>query len=328
MTDEHWPGRLESDQLVERMRPKLDELKKEHQTARQSLLRSLAVIGVVTLVAAVAVAVAAAITLDAGAAMIGLLPLMISFVVILKVTHGKQNRWRLRVAKLVLPELCKQFEGEVAYQAEADRAFVKPFTKLELAGPWGGGEVQHFMGGKYRGRQFEMVYAHLRAGGGEGGSSTLFQGLLLRIQTQTRFEPGISIRPNFGLSTAFGKRAIPTGNKAFDELFLVSADDNSLTESEQVNQVFTPNWQQALLTINDQLGPMPFTGHSRLSAGLKYDALYMMLSLDEKGRFRTLRHRPFPDAPHLLATEPSLERVLKKLINEAGIVFRVIDQLP
>jgi len=191
--------------------------------------------------------------------------------------------------------------------------------------------VKHLLRGEYRGRRFEMAHADLRSrsSGKDSSDSEVFKGLLFRIQTQANFEPGLSIRPNFGLFVkAFGKRAIPAGNEAFDALFLVSPDDGSALDTEQLNRVLTPDWQRALVALNESLGTVPITGHPRLHAGLKYDAFYMTLTLQERGRFRTLRSRPFPDVGHVLAAESRLEHDLHKLIEDVGNIYRIIDQLP
>ena len=329
MTDSKTPDRTDSAGLVERLRPKLGELEKERQETRQSLLKLFAVIAAVTLVAVIAAAIALASVAGANAASIGVFPLIIGAIVMFKFAHSRQERWRARVARVLVPEICEQFDGEVEYQADASRDFAKPHTTLGLVGRWSRGEVRHLVRGEYRGRRFEMAYANLRAGGGNNSDSKVFKGLLLRIQTQASFEPGLCIRPNFGLFVkAFGKRAVPTGNKDFDEQFLVSTDDGQTLDSQQLNALLTPDWQQALLAINDAMGPMPITNHSRLSAGLKYDAFYMTLDLAEAGRLRNLRERPFPDVGHVLASESSLEDNLRKMVTDVGTFQRVIDQLP
>ncbi|QOC23180.1 hypothetical protein IC757_03210 [Wenzhouxiangella sp. AB-CW3] len=329
MTDRKTPDRIESDQLLERLQPKLDELEKERQETRQSLLKLFAVIGAVTLVAVIAAAVALALVTEASGALIGLFPLMIGALVMFKFADGRQKRWRARVAEALVPEICEQFDGEMEYRADASTDFVKPYTTLGLVGRWTRGEVQHLLHGEYRGRRFEMVHADLRSGGNDNNDSKVFKGFLLRIQTQASFEPGLYIRPNFGLfAKAFGKRAVPTGNKGFDDRFLVSTDDGQALDSDQLNALFTPDWQQALLAIDETMGPMPITNHSRLSAGLKYDAFYMTLDRSEVGRLRNLRERSFPDVNHLLSSESALEESLRKMVDDVLVCPRVIDQLP
>lgn len=328
MTDNKHPDRTDSAQLVERLQPKLAELEKERQETRQSLLKLFFVIGAVTLVAVIAAAIALASVAGANAASIGVFPLMIGVVVVLRFAHSRQERWRARVAEVLVPEICEQFDGEMEYRPDASRDFVKPYTALGLVGRWSRGEVQHMLRGEYRGRRFEMVHANLRAGGGNNSDSKVFRGFLLRIQTQANFEPGLYIRPNFGLfAKAFGKRAVPTGNKAFDERFLVSTDDGQALDSEQLDVLFPEDWRQAVLAIDEAMGPMPFTNHSRLSAGMKYDAFYMTLDLSEAGRLRSLRERSFPDVGHVLVSESKLEDNLRKMVDDVLVCSRVIDQL-
>ncbi len=320
------------ERLAEHLQPKIDELEREREATRRSAFRWFAFLGFATLGVAIAAAVFVAMQAGGAGAGFGVMPLAFGGALIVISAYRHQTRWSDRVGRVLIPEVCKALDGDIKYQAEADRSFVKPYNALEMIGPWNRGWVKHLLRGEYRGRRFEMAHADLRArssGKNSSGDSDVFKGLLFRIQTQANFEPGLSIRPNFGwLTKAFGKRVIPTGNKEFDALFLVSPDDGSALDTEQLNRVLTPDWQRALLALNETLGTVPITGEPRLHAGLKYDAFYMTLSLKERGRFRTLRSRPFPDVGHILATESSLDRDLHKLIKEIGIVYRVIEQLP
>ena len=329
MTDANPSDQKASDRLVERIEPKLADLKKELEANRRSAIRRLAVTAAVTVAAAIAVSIVMTLTLDTGASMLGIVPIFIGGVVIIRMILRQQEQWRAQVAGALLPRICEQFEGDMEYQAEADRNFVKPYTALDLVGRWTSGEVQHLIRGKYRGRQFEMVYAHLRAGSNRQGAGQVFQGLLLRIQTMASFEPGLSIRPNFGLFVkAFGKRAVPTGDEKFDSLFLVSPDDNSKLDTEQLNRLFPPEWQQALLAIHEDLGPVPISGQSRLSAGAKYDALYLAIGLEELGPMRSLRSRPFPDAGNVLTGSSALPEMVRKTVDDVLVGPRAIDRLP
>lgn len=333
MTENKTSATPDPDRVVERLRPRLAELEKERQATRQSAFRWFTTLGVATLVVAIAAAVAMAMQAGNAGAGIGTIPLVGGVVWIMISASRYQARWKERVGRVLIPEVCEAFDADIEYQAEADSSFVKPFNALELIGSWNRGEVKHLLRGEYRGRRFEMVHANLRSrsGGKDSSDHQVFNGLLFRVQTHENFDPGLSIRPNFGWFTkAFGKRAVPTGNEEFDSVFLVSVDDGSALDTEDLNRLLTPDWQHALLRLNEELGTMP-QGQSRLNAGLKYDAFYMALTLEEEGRsfgpIQTLRARSFPQVSHVLARESTLEQDLHQLIVDTGTFQRIIDCL-
>ncbi len=320
------------DHLVEELRPKLDDLEQDRQSMRRSALRWFTLLGTVTLVAAIAAAVAMATAAGANAAGIGVFPLVGGVVWIVISGSRYQRRWKKWVTDALMPEICQALDGDIEYRAEANHSFVKPFNALELIGRWNRGEVQHLVRGEYGGRRFEMVHAALRArsSGKDSSDTQVFDGFLFRIQVHTHFDPGLSIRPNFGwFSKAFGKRAIPTGNQEFDSVFLVSTDDGSDLDAEQLSRALTPDWQDALLALHEELGTLPY-GQPRLRAGFKYDTCYLALTLEEEGcslgPIRTQRPRPFPQVGHVLANESRLERDLRKMVADVDTFRRVIDQ--
>ncbi len=329
MTDKETVTTPDIEQLIQRLQPQLDALEQERQALRRRALRWAMVIMVLALAAAVAAGAAMASVAGPHGASVGIVPLVFGVVLLIRLAYSSQRRWRDQVAALLLPEISAELVGETEYQAQIDRIFVKPYTELKLIGAWRAGEVKHLLRGKYLGRQFEMAHANLRAGGNDSGDSAVFKGLLLRIQLNDNIEPGLSIRPNGGWwSRAFGKQSIPTGNKEFDSVFLVGTDNNNSSGAEAISRIFTSEWQRFLLDLHGKLGNMPFRDEARISAGMKYDAFYLTVSLVERGRMRTLRERPFPDVSHVLAAESGLKNHLPKLIREVGLLPLVINRLP
>lgn len=331
MTAHRSPNTPDPKRMAEDLQPKLRELEQDRLARRKSTFTMAgAMVGVLLAAGGVA-----SITLEMS--MLVTLPLFLAVVLTLLLISRRQSAWVDHAGSKLIPEICKAYGDDIEYQKAGDKALVKPFNALELIGYWNRGTVKHVLRGEYGGHRFESGLADLRhhsSGGRKGNSSTrqIFYGFLFRIQLQARIEPGLSIRPNFGwFSKTFGKRAIPTGNEAFDSVFLISVDDDSPLDTDQLNRLLTPDWQQALLDLNEDIGTLPYN-QTRLRAGLKYDTLYLALTMEEEGgqvgRVRTQRRRKFPDVGHLLAGESSLEDKLAPMIEDVGAFRRVIDRLP
>ncbi len=333
MTQHEHAEPLDPARLAERLRPKLDELAGERQQLRRTALQWLIIIGSIAAVLVVAGLVSLVTGSGEAAAMIGLLPVLGGSVLCLVLGVRYQARWRNRVGTVLVPEVGAALDDGVEYQAQAHGSVVDPFRALELVGPWRRGEIDHLLKGEYQGRGFEMVHASLRSGGGgkNKNQTQVFNGLLFRIQTSSNVDPGLSIGSNKSLlARTFGKRAVSTGNETFDKLFRVSVEDSSEMSTEQLNQVFTPDWQQAVLALNELLGTLK-TGEPRLRAGLKYDAFYLAVTLDHpdvSGFLKSQRHRAFPRVGNLLASEYRVEDDLESVVADIGIIGRVIEKLP
>ncbi len=334
MSEDKATETLDSDTLVERLRPNLDELERERQDRRRKALIWIGVLGGVVLAVAIASALGMARQAGAQGAGFGTFPLIFGGVLLVLLGARLNKRWQKRFGAMMIPAVLEQIDSSFDYREDADKNFVKPYSELELIGYWNRGEVQHRIDGSYQGRRFEMVHANLlnHSGGKNSSTTSVFHGLLVRIQTRNNVEPGLCIRPNFGwFAKAFGKRSVPTGNEAFDDVFLVSPDDGSDLDTEKLNQSLTPDWQEALLAINKQLG-ITAHGQPKLSAGLKYDALYLTVALYREGRsfgpFRSERSRPFPEVGNLFSSDPDLEGSLRRLIDDIGTFRRIIDRLP
>lgn len=317
--------------LTDRVRPSLQKLEAHRQAMRKStLVRSGVFIGILV-VAGIIAAVAAGHSAPVFMALFAAAILVIIYI------SKRQTKWADHAGSVLIPDIAGSHAEDIRYQPTADRALVKPFDALELLGQWNRVTVKHLVHGAYRGRRFEWALANLRhesSGSGKRNSSVtqIFYGLMFRVQTRTRFEPGLSIRPNFGwFSKTFGKRAIPTGNEAFDAVFLVSVDDDSQLDSTQLNRMLTPEWQQALLNLHEDAGTLPYE-QTRLRAGMKYDSFYLALTMEEEGRklgrIRTSKMRTFPDVGHLMAKKSSLDSKLERIIEDVGTFRRIIDRLP
>jgi hypothetical protein len=335
MTDKSPLNAIDPDRLIERVRPRLSELEKQRLDIRAGAIRRFAVIGVITLVVAVGVAIFAAINAGPNAAGISVFVLAGGAVWIGLLVPRAQRRWRDRAFRELMPEVCETFGEALEYERSVSgRDWVKPFEALELVGQWNRGGVEHHFSGEYHGTRFEMVHAdlHSESGAGKNRSSVpVFYGLLFRIQIPVNVDPGLSIRPNFGwFARTFGRRAVPTGNKGFDETFLVSVEGGGQNGEGVVAQVLTPSLQQALLELNRSEGRLAF-GRPTFHAGFKYDSLYLALSRQEEGRafgpIRTERRRPFLDVGHCLSTESRLEAGVRAMVDDIGTVYRVIEAL-
>ncbi len=317
--------------LTDRIRPSIQQLEAHRQVMRKSTLVRSGVFISLVLVAGIVAAVAAGHSAPLFMALFAALILTIIYI-----SH-RQTKWADHAGSVLIPDIAGSHAKDTEYQANADQALVKPFDALELFGKWNRATVKHLVRGVYRGRRFEWALANLRhesSGGRKRDSSVtqIFYGLLFRIQTRNRFEPGLSIRPNFGwFSKTFGKRAIPTGNEAFDAVFLVSVDDDSPLDTDQLNRLLTPEWQQALLDLHKDAGSLPYE-QTRLRAGMKYDSFYLALTMEEEGRklgrIRTSKTRTFPDVGRLIAKESTLDDNLEPVIRDIDTYRRIIDRLP
>lgn len=335
MADPQNSNAPDPDRLIEHTRSQLVELERARLELRRKSMRLFIIIGAITIVVALALAVTMAWVAEPNAAGMAVFPLAGGAVWIGLLIPRRQRRWKERAHGELVPIVCNALDANLDYrQKVAGREFLKPFEALELVGQWNRGGAEHHFRGQHDGIRFEMVHAdlHSESGAGKNRSSVpVFYGLLFRIQTPMDVDPGLSIRPHFGWFTkVFGKQAVPTGNADFDKTFLVSIEGGGEHGPEEIRRVLTPQLQQALLELNETEGRLTFD-RPTLHAGFKYDSLYLALTRQEEGRsfgpIRTERRRPFLDVGHFLASESKLEPGVRAMVDDIGTAYRVIDRL-
>ena len=247
-----------------------------------------------------------------------------------------QRRWGSEAHSTLLPAACEVLPGGLDYTAEAPvDDILKPFEALNLVGHSNRRKVNHRLTGEYRDRQFEVAHANLRrkSGGGKNSTTTtVFQGLLLRIQTRQRVEAGITVGPKAGaIMQLFSGASVPTGNDAFDEAFQVQLDPDTDESRREMGQVLDAPMQDALLAVADSEGRAA-DNRPTFQAGFKYDSLYIALSRTETapliGPLKTERPRPFLRPGLHLRAEVDLEQAAVDMLRDIHTIHRIIDRLP
>lgn len=259
---------------------------------------------------------------------------LLAVVIVLLLVSRQQKRWRARVGASLVPAICNALGDPVEYRPGGDATLARPFVELDMFKRWNRGGLSHQIQGQCGGRRFQMAYADLRqrTGGKNSSEEHVFNGLLFRIQTGLDIQPGLIVRPNRGdFFKLFGRRSVATGNAAFDQQFLIGPDDGSDLDAAEINRLFPAEWQAAVLALHETLGENPLGG-TRFQLALKYDSLYVSLSLEDGGvRIGALKSaglRPFPDVNHLIIGGPSLASRLPQLVDDVISYRDIIDALP
>ena len=245
-----------------------------------------------------------------------------------------QRAWSSAVLAQVMPALCKAW-GEVSYQPEAPRKdFVDPFETLHAIGNHNRRRLEHYFSGRAGDRRFEMLHADLtHASGGKNSSSTpVFYGLLIRIQLFNPAPLPILVAPNYRL---FGKirdmTQVSLDLPEFSEKFMVHVPADRADGPDQARAFLDSKWQQALLAINAGEGRL-IHDRAALRIGLIEDSCYIALSRwgagGSVGKIKFERPRPFLDVPFVMKETASLEDSVRTMLEDIGVVFRVINQLP
>jgi hypothetical protein len=245
-----------------------------------------------------------------------------------------QRSWSSTVLAQVMPALCKAW-GEVRYQLDAPRKdFVDPFQTLHAVGNHNRRRLEHYFAGRAGARRFEMLHADLTlASGGRNSSSTpVFYGLLIRIQLFAPVPLPILVAPNDRL---FGKirdmTQVSLELPEFNEKFMVHVPADRQDGPGRARDVLDSQWQQALLAVNAGEGRL-IQNRAALRIGLIEDSCYIALSRwgggGSVGKIRFERPRPFLDVPFVLKGTVGLEDSVRTMLDDIGVIFRVIEQLP
>lgn len=313
-----------------RVQPHVDQLERERLELRRRVMRHGVMIGVASVVLALVVFI----VLRSSAPGLAVVPLVAGAVfVIVRITRG-QKQWKQRAHGELVPIICDSLDDDLQYELAVPVAnFLAPFEALNLVGNWNRDELEHYFRGEHRQLKFEMAHAELdRVSRGKNQSATtVFYGLLYRIQMPFEVETGVSIRANFGwFSKTFGRQAIATGDRKFDETFLVTLEKGAEQSEEWVRNTVAAELRQALVEINDNEGRLAY-GRPAFHAGMKYDSLYLALSRYEEGKalgsIKVERRRPFLEVGHCLASQSKLEQGMEAMIEDIRSVYRIIDRL-
>ena len=317
----------QADQLIEQLDGELSELKQAHQTLREKTRKLLMTVAAVILVAAVVLAATAG---EDGIAMAVVL-LIGSSMVTAFLLFQRHRQWATRVLEQVMPAICDMHE-KLKYAptvSEDKRAFVEPWQKLELVAHHSKRELNHHLRGRHRNRHFEVVAARLSTGGKDG--QTVFDGLLMRIQTGRDVPARIVVRPRSMFSFRLKNTVeVKLGNESFDERFEVCHDEADPKGEQRVREIFTPEMQEALLSISREEGGLT---HDRaaITAGFIHDSLYLTLvqaQSSKVGKVSVEKPVKFLQVRNFLREDPQLEKTVREALEHVGVIYRIIDRLP
>jgi hypothetical protein len=267
--------------------PRVDALQADHSGLRERTIRELKLLAAATAAATLIVFV----LLLSGFLQAGWLVLLPSLAVGLGawVVWRRQQAWAESLIEAVMPSFCR-FLGDLRYTRQGtDDAYVDPFEALGLVGAANGRRLEHFIEGRHRGTGFNLVHAQLsqRSGGKNKSTSSVFQGLLFRIEVPTRAPLPIVIMPRFarlpGPLALLQRRAndklpeIAIDQPDFAEKFVVRAEVTGPTDEAAVRAFLTPGFLAALLAIDEAEAKRSY-GLAGLSAGFAGDTFYLTLS--------------------------------------------------
>lgn len=316
--------------LIERIQPRIDAVERDRESRRVRLIRNL------VLVAVFAVLLALALLWTGAGAGFALAPAILAVIAGLFLLQRAQKRWTTAAQEELVPLVCESIDADLEYRNVVDSDdFVAPFDALDLVGSWSRAELAHLIRGRHHQTRFEMVHATLervsRDKDSNDSTSTVFHGLLGRVELPMSVDPGFSIRPNFGwFIKKLTPKTIPTGDAEFDDTFLVTPERGAELDSSRIEAVLTPEWRRALLAINQGEGRQ-VNNRPALAAGFKYDSLYFSLSRFEVGRtlgpIKTERARPFLDVGHVLPRESRLVDGVETMVDDVCVIHRIIDRL-
>jgi len=322
-------------QVMAQLHTQLTQLERERKALREGTLRFAAVVAVGSSLCALLVWL----ILGSGWGGVAVLVLVAGAALTVWQLLRRQEQWEQRVLDVVIPVICESL-GTITYRPDIKVAdFLPPFEKLGVVGDANQQRLRHHFRGHYNDTGFEFAHAVLERasrGGGKnrGGSTTVFQGLLFRIQLPFSVDQRLLISPRVKF-TLFNKRgdmsAIALGDTAFDEKFMVHHDSSWTGGPEVVQQVLTPALRRALLDINAREGKLAYD-MGAFVAGLMYDSLYVALTRFRKsaaiGKVQIEKPAPFLDVRFFLFQDAQLEQRIASMIDDIGIVYRMIDTLP
>lgn len=310
--------------------PSLRQLEQEHLQRRQALIRQLAMILLSGALFGLVL------VLIFGWAWRGLfvMAVILALVAGLFWLQRAQESWSERVIAELLPSICNAW-GEVCYVPEAPRQdFVDPFETLHAVGKHNRRCLSHHFSGRIGQRHFEMLHVDLsQSSGGSNSSRTpVFYGLLICFQLTRPAPVPILILPKASLTGRIKSMVLVEPElAAFAEKFTIQVPHDLPTAPVQAQSFLDASWQQALLAINQTEG----RGNDGLAAvrlGMIKDSGYLALSRWVPGAgigsFRLESPQPFLQVPFLLRQSIRLEDSVRTMLDDVGVAFRIIGQLP
>lgn len=247
----------------------------------------------------------------------------------------RQDHWEQRVLDAAIPVICDVL-GTLGYRPDVEaNDFLPAFEKLEVVGSSNKRTLRHYFHGQYRGAAFEFVDALLiRSSGGKNSSSTtIFHGLLYRIQWPCSVDQRLLISPRVSIKL-LNKRPdmneVMLNDPAFDEKFVVHHDLDKPDGAELAKRILTPEFRSGLLELNQQEATKAF-GLGGFVVGLMYDSLYVAQSAFRKsgsvGKIQFEKPKPFLDIRFFLFSNPRLEERVGAMVHDVTTVYRIIDCL-
>ena len=317
-----------------RLVPCFRQLEAEHGVRRRRLVRSIVII----LVLALAFALAMLLSMGWSARDWAVLVMIAGVVLAIVWAVRAQKAWSDRVIDALMPEICRAW-GELHYARAAPRSdFVDPFVTLHAVGAHNQRKLEHYFSGRLGDRRFEMLHADLsrssgrRHGSRNSTSVAIFHGLLIRVQLLRPAPLPILILPSSRLTGKIRDMApVPLESPAFADHFAVHVPGDRPDGPQLARSFLDQSRQDALLAINRSEGRL-IDGRTALRVGLIGDSGYLSLSRwaegGQVGKLRFERPRPFLAVPWLLRRSMMLDSCVRDMLEDAGVVFRIIDQLP
>jgi len=319
----------DADSLITQLGSDLSDLEQQRLALRERTRSQLMAMAAGAVIAAIILAMMLSADNQGLAALLVVAAVIGGVVMLLR----RQGQWKALVFERVMPIICDGHE-QLQYKQRVGNAeaFIKPYEKLSLFGRSTSRKLEHYLTGTHRGRQFEVISAQLsrKSGGKNSGSSSVFDGLLFRIQMPVELPARIIIRPR-GLffSRIPDMVNVTIGNEEFDERFLVSHEESDPEGEARAHRVLTPAMQQVLLTISAEEGGL-VNNRGAISAGLIYDSLYLTLTranVGQAGKIKFEKPKQFLDAGFFFRANSDLEKAVREMLHDVGIVYRIIDRL-
>jgi hypothetical protein len=302
-----------------RLRPRLDELQRQRNTAVQRTLLELA--------ALIALAIFAGfIAWDyLGEDYLG--PLVIGEALAASggymLVRRRSRGWRDRMFAIVMPEITG-FIGNLDYSKGApDPDFADAFHTRNLVGAHNRTDIEHHIAGTRRGTPFEVAQAHLEqvSRGRNNRRDTVFKGLLVRVRAPFSVSPMIHIARDYGgvlnrvaevftLGHRRNRERVVFDDAAFEDRFAVYSAD-----ADRARAIITPGLARALIAIDDEIG-----GQGRnapLTAVFDGEWFYMAIP----------RRQDLLAMPSILRGEIDLEAAIHDIFADMTRLQRLIDRL-
>ncbi|WP_366655482.1 DUF3137 domain-containing protein [Fodinicurvata sp. EGI_FJ10296] len=317
----------------ERIAPKLERLTADRAGLRHRTRRDLLIIAGIGAVVAIAIPL----ILGSAWAWISFLVMTGAIILALLYVQRRSKDWNAMLIEAFMPDVC-QFLGDLRYDREgAHDSFVTAFQDAGILRPSAKRTLTHHFAGSYRNTGFELVEAHLKRKkrNKDSSDSTIFNGLLFKIQVPAAIPGRIVIVPNYGafmqkLADALGPTSVrsldvvPMDKPDFDERFTVRGEVPDGTRA-----LLTPGFMDALLEIDEHEGGA--SQKRSLAAAFVDNTFLLTLTRHEQifslGPIKFERPRPFLATRSILRDNPDLQGTVHTMFDDIGVAYRVIDRL-